>query len=1504
MQFPFRNHSPLGLSLAARLRRWVGMGLCGFGLAFGGGEAKAAKVVWGTPGAAFTSGTTLSLTGTSATVRVTTNPAVMSYSAPSIYTSSVVSWDPAYTCVPNYVGDLRITVGTVTFSFNTPCSGRLYLGSIGRIASAIESVAVSSSGGSFALAAAGGEDCNTSDSNTPQGPTISGSTFTGRDNQNDNIYGNGWVTFSGVNSITLTLSRSDGSDAASIAIDMDATPATDYGDYSGFSAATQVVNGNLRIGNAITDGETANPANSTATGDDNVGDDEDLTMPSFTVGTSTNLVIPVTNVTGVASRIRVFADWNGDGDASDSGETQGVQSVTSTGNRTFALTPPTGTTPGTKYLRIRLAQGSSAPSFSGTSTANGEVEDYAVNVVSTTDYGDYSGFAAATQVANSNLRIGTAATDGEGADPANSTATGDDNVGDDEDLTMPSLTVGTATNLVIPVTNVSGVTSRIIVFADWNGDGDASDSGETQSVQSVTSTSNRTFALTPPTGTTPGTKYLRIRLAQGSSTPSFSGTSTANGEVEDYAVTVAAPPTLDYGDHSSYASVSSTVNSRLYLGAQIDAESSATTNATATGDDTTGIDDEDAAGTIPMSLLQGARRVIRMRATNGTGSTAYLNAWIDFNRNNVFDSGEQVTTNVAVTTGTSNATFQSAFTVPTTASVGTAGIRVRLTSVQNPGPDGLDGIGEVEDYMTNILSCPLVGFDFERDEVDSVPRTGVVATPCILNVPTLTGNKTGGLTTSSSDNQGKFGSQVRCFATWEKTSSYSTANQVWSTYSVSGHRSAITFAVDLDPVATGSINALSFYAIRTDDGTNPASTASPTTLTIHVWKMVGTNAVWQESKTVTPIGRAGASTDNMPWGSALVRATFTGAWRNTNLGGAKLLFEVHGVAPGSNGALNDRIDTDCWCLEGNLACVGSDYGDYSGFAVATQVANSAIRIGTLATDAETANPANSTASGDDNVGDDEDLTMPSFTVGTATTLTVPVTITAGSLSGSTSRLNVFVDWNGDGDASDTSETQTVQSVTSTSNRTFSLTPPTGTIAGTKYLRIRFTEGSTAPAFSGTSTLKGEVEDYAITVNSATVDPNCYNVLVANYGGYVNKYDSSGNLLNIIGSGSLTNPSELAAGPDGNVLVSCEGNSRVDRINPYTNAFIANYIAAGGVGLPSQMVVGTGNVLYMTDMGGRWLARHNAGTGALLNRYTRSAPQGVMIGLNDKLFVVDENDRTLARYSNTGTFEANVYSFSAYTPLHGAFLGADGNYYVGNHTSATIDRITPAGVKSTFLTMPAGSEAWIFAGSPDGRFWVGDTGVYSLKAFNSAGTLLGSYTASINNPCGVLVVPCSPSDFGDLKLPYPTRIGHNGPRHIIGTLKMGANLDADGDGITGSPTVADGDDTDSDGDDEDGVTIPALTAGTNSTLTINSSGAGRVNAFFDWNNDGDFLDASEAIAELTVAAGNNNLTVAVPSGAITGTPIGARFRLSSAGGLTSVGGLRWKGEVWSGYLLAA
>jgi uncharacterized repeat protein (TIGR01451 family) len=117
-----------------------------------------------------------------------------------------------------------------------------------------------------------------------------------------------------------------------------------------------------------------------------------------------------------------------------------------------------------------------------------------------------------------------------------------------------------------------------------------------------------------------------------------------------------------------------------------------------------------------------------------------------------------------------------------------------------------------------------------------------------------------------------------------------------------------------------------------------------------------------------------------------------------------------------------------------------------------------------------------------------------------------------------------------------------------------------------------------------------------------------------------------------------------------------------------------------------------------------------------------------------------------------------------------------------------------------------------------------------------------------------------------------------------------NFNANGDDLVGTPN------------DEDGVTFPlvgttrVLSVGTSNNLTIKASVSGYLNAWVDWNQDGDWTDPNEQVAtNLNLTMGNNNLTVLVPET----TPHGVtytRFRFSTVAGLSSTGDTPNNGEV--------
>jgi|CXWL01.1.fsa_nt_gi uncharacterized repeat protein (TIGR01451 family) len=164
-----------------------------------------------------------------------------------------------------------------------------------------------------------------------------------------------------------------------------------------------------------------------------------------------------------------------------------------------------------------------------------------------------------------------------------------------------------------------------------------------------------------------------------------------------------------------------------------------------------------------------------------------------------------------------------------------------------------------------------------------------------------------------------------------------------------------------------------------------------------------------------------------------------------------------------------------------------------------------------------------------------------------------------------------------------------------------------------------------------------------------------------------------------------------------------------------------------------------------------------------------------------------------------------------------------------------------------------------------------------------------------------------ADFGDAPDSYGTTFGASGPRHTIApgtSLRLGACVDVEAD--AGTPLDASGDDVTASGatsgtcgtpnDDEDGVVFTSsLVACKPFTMTVTAGLVARLDAWVDYNRDGDFLDPGEQVfTNLALAAGANNLSTSVPCAAAEGATY-ARFRLSTAGGLPPTG-LAADGEV--------
>ncbi len=160
------------------------------------------------------------------------------------------------------------------------------------------------------------------------------------------------------------------------------------------------------------------------------------------------------------------------------------------------------------------------------------------------------------------------------------------------------------------------------------------------------------------------------------------------------------------------------------------------------------------------------------------------------------------------------------------------------------------------------------------------------------------------------------------------------------------------------------------------------------------------------------------------------------------------------------------------------------------------------------------------------------------------------------------------------------------------------------------------------------------------------------------------------------------------------------------------------------------------------------------------------------------------------------------------------------------------------------------------------------------------------------------------DFGDAPDTYATTLAAGGPSHgILAGLSLGSAPDRE---INGVPSpLANGDDIvgvigTSGGivDDEDGVIdlsviSPGITANFGITLTNTTDQTGFLQAWFDFNRDGDFNDPGEQVLR-DDTTGRSVYPIAIPASVTPGN-LFARFRYSLTAGL-GIGGQATTGEV--------
>ena len=164
-----------------------------------------------------------------------------------------------------------------------------------------------------------------------------------------------------------------------------------------------------------------------------------------------------------------------------------------------------------------------------------------------------------------------------------------------------------------------------------------------------------------------------------------------------------------------------------------------------------------------------------------------------------------------------------------------------------------------------------------------------------------------------------------------------------------------------------------------------------------------------------------------------------------------------------------------------------------------------------------------------------------------------------------------------------------------------------------------------------------------------------------------------------------------------------------------------------------------------------------------------------------------------------------------------------------------------------------------------------------------GTGTTTRLTSLQFTCPNLPAPITtsiPQDHTDAPATYGN-VRHD----IIAGFRLGAAITAETGPYNNATATADAGD--------DGVTVGTLRQTRTATATVTVTGvSGRLQAWFDWNRDGDFLDPGEQVAlnqadnvagDANAAVGTIGLSFTVPAAAVLGQTI-ARFRWSTQTGL--------------------
>jgi hypothetical protein len=261
---------------------------------------------------------------------------------------------------------------------------------------------------------------------------------------------------------------------------------------------------------------------------------------------------------------------------------------------------------------------------------------------------------------------------------------------------------------------------------------------------------------------------------------------------------------------------------------------------------------------------------------------------------------------------------------------------------------------------------------------------------------------------------------------------------------------------------------------------------------------------------------------------------------------------------------------------------------------------------------------------------------------------------------------------------------------------------------------------------------------------------------------------------------------------------------------------------------------------------------------------------------------------------------NTNAFGEYLFTDAIYAAANGGALIPRNSNACSISVNTAGANGTALDNFCGGRSATIAnsGGADRGADLRDNDAVQLAPDVISIAISDTGASGMNNHAlDIGIAGSQDLDFGDAPDPtYPTLVANNGASHVLGSaVYLGSCVDTETDGAPSMGAI--GDDFAAgfpvfgacDTGDEDGVVFTETLRPNNGAIVdVTANSACLLDAWIDFNQDGDWSDPGEQVfTSVALGAGTSSLLVSVPAAAVIGDTY-ARFRCSSAGGLSFTG----------------